>query len=237
MNHNWQWLCTAHRQDWSSMNSIVTPAVRRGFWAAFRDFNWEACSRFLMVCTDTRLPWRPTYRICRLRAVMRRFLKVARRIERSTLESLWWYVVSHFLAYPSRHVYPCIGAAIWIWYSDRHRRLPQHPVASIQPLNGQCLLPDPHWTTSLSLLTNMLKFRSPLEHECKTVQFDSLWVTIEFIDDQSCLWAVAHYWHWEILLNFCGTPPLFSGFSPAKTWFRTFGAEFACNGWHTWLHW
>ena len=24
--------------------------------AAFRDFNWEACSRFLVVCTDTRLP-------------------------------------------------------------------------------------------------------------------------------------------------------------------------------------
>ena len=37
----------------SSMNSIVTPDVRRGFWAAFLDFNWEACSRFLMVCTDT----------------------------------------------------------------------------------------------------------------------------------------------------------------------------------------
>ena len=46
----------SHMQDWSSMNSIVTPAVRRGFWAAFRDFNWEVCSRFLIVCTDTRLP-------------------------------------------------------------------------------------------------------------------------------------------------------------------------------------
>ena len=35
-------------------------------------------------------------------------------------------------------------------------------------------------------------------------------VTIEFIDDQSCLCAVAHYWHCEILANFCWTPPLFS---------------------------
>ena len=36
-------------------------------------------------------------------------------------------------------------------------------------------------------------------------------VTIEFIDDQFCLWAVAHYWHWEVLANFRWTPPLFSG--------------------------
>ena len=36
-------------------------------------------------------------------------------------------------------------------------------------------------------------------------------VTIEFIDNQSCLWAVTHYWHWEILANFCWTSPLFSG--------------------------
>ena len=35
-------------------------------------------------------------------------------------------------------------------------------------------------------------------------------VTIELIDDQSYLWAVAHYWHGEILANFCWTPPLIS---------------------------
>ena len=35
--------------------------------------------------------------------------------------------------------------------------------------------------------------------------------TIEFIDDQSCLWAVAHYCHREILANLCSTAPLFSG--------------------------
>ena len=34
--------------DWSSINAIVTPAVRRGFWSAFRDFNWESCSLFVM---------------------------------------------------------------------------------------------------------------------------------------------------------------------------------------------
>ena len=139
-----------------------------------RDFNWEACSRFLMVCTDIRLPWPPRWRICRLRAVMRWFIKVARRMERTTL-CLWRYVVSHFLAYPSRHVYRCIGAAVWTWYADWHRRVLQHPVASIQPLNGLWLLPDPHWTTSPSLLTNMLKFRSTPR---TWVQSCTIWLTV-----------------------------------------------------------
>ena len=67
---------------------------------------------------------------------------------------LWWYVVSHFLAYPSRHQHPCIVAAVWIWYSGWHRRVQQHLVASIQPLYGQWLLPDPplqhlYWSTKV----------------------------------------------------------------------------------------
>ena len=49
-------------------------------------------------------------------------------------------------------------------------------------------------------------------------------VAIEFIDDQSCLWAVAHYWHGEILANFCWTPSLFSG--PYLSSQRNFPAMF-----------
>ena len=41
----------------STMNSIVTPGVRRGFWAAFLDFNWEAGSWWSVqtpACHDVR---------------------------------------------------------------------------------------------------------------------------------------------------------------------------------------
>ena len=150
-------------RKWSSMNSIVTPAVRRGFWAAFRDFNWEACSRFMMACTDTRLPWRPRSRICRLCAVMWRFLKVTRWIERSTLS-----VVNRGLPLHGLSITSCVSL-----YRSRSLDM----VLWLTPQN--CTI----WLT----------------------------VTIEFIDDQSCPWAVAHYWHGEILANFCWTPPLFSG--------------------------
>ena len=109
---------------------------------------------------------------------------------------LWWYVISHLLAYPSRHVYPCIGAVVWKGYSDWHLRVPQHPVASIQPLTGQWLLPnpgpDPHWTTSPSLLTNVLKFRlTPRTwvHNC------TIWLTA------SNNWV---YW-WPVLPGRCGS--------------------------------
>ena len=80
-----------------------------------------------------------------------------------------WHIL-HVMCIP-----PCIGAAVWIWYSDWHRRVPQYPVTSIQPLNDQWLLPDPHWTTSPSLLTNMLKFRSTPR---TWVQYCTIWLTV-----------------------------------------------------------
>ena len=88
---------------------------------------------------------------------------------------LWWYVVCHFLVYPSRHVCLCIGAIVWIWYSYWHWRVPQHPVASMQPLNGQWILPVPHWTTSPYLMTNILKFRSIPR---TWVQNCTIWLTL-----------------------------------------------------------
>ena len=105
---------------------------------------------------------------------------------------MWWYVVSHFLAYPACHVYPYIGAAVWIWYSDWHRRVPQHPLTFIQPLNGQWLLPDPHWTTSPSLLPNMFKFRStPRTNFCWTPPLFSrpyVWLWSCYCDTISGIW-------------------------------------------------
>ena len=99
----------------------------------------------------------------------------------------------------------------WIWYSDWHRRVPQHPVASIQPINDQWLLPDPHWTTSPSLLTNMLKFRST---PITCVQNCTSWLTVS--NNWVHWWpdlpvSCGSLWHWEILANFCWTPPIFSG--------------------------
>ena len=50
------------------------------------------------------------------------------------------------------------------------------------------------------LHASQLKFRKAVQKPLLTAE-----VTIEFIDDQSCLWAVAHYWHGDILANFCWT--------------------------------
>ena len=155
------------------MNRIVIPAERRGFWAAFRDFNWEACSRFLMVCIDTRLPWCPRYRICRLRAVMRRFLKVARQIEQYTLSVvirglplLGLSFTSCVSLYRSRS----LDMVLWLTPKSTAKSRCFHQ-ASKWPM----ALPDPHWTTSPSLPTNMLKFRSTPR---TWMQKCTIWLTV-----------------------------------------------------------
>ena len=123
---------------------------------------------------------------------MRRFLKFTRRIERSwfhyvcgdTRSPTCWHIL-HVMCIPVSE--PQFGMVLWL-------RVPQHPVTSIQPLNCQWLLPDPdpdpHWTTSPSLLTNMLKFRSTLRtwvHNC------TIWFTV------SNNWV---YW-WPVLPGRC----------------------------------
>ena len=185
-------------QDWSSMNPIVTPAVRRGFCAAFRDFNWEACSRFLMVY---RHPPAMKSEIAHLWVAYSDATIPQIHQANWTIHSVggdtWsptsWHILHVILYY---HVYPCIGAAVWIGYSDWHLRAPQHPVASIQPLNGQWLLPDtgpdPHWTTSPSLLTNMLKFRSTPR---TWVQNCTIWLTVS---NNGIHW-------WPVLPGRCGS--------------------------------
>ena len=77
-------------------------------------WNLRPRHRFLMVCTDTRLPWRPRSVEC---------VQWCNESSKSPGElndplCLWWYVVSHLFVYPSSHVHPCISAAVWIWYSD-----------------------------------------------------------------------------------------------------------------------
>ena len=151
---------------------------------------------------------------------MWRFLKVARRIERSTLSVVIRvhvrgdYVVSHFLAYwymyyPSRHVYPCIGAAVWIWYSDWHRRVSQPSC---------CFHPASKWPMALARSTldnftiftyqHVKSFLQPLEHG---VQNCTIWLTVS--NNWVHWWPVlpVSCWHWVILANFCWTPPPFSG--------------------------
>ena len=74
---------------------------------------------------------------------------------------------------------------------DWHRRVPQHPVASTQSLNGQWPLPDPHWTISPSLLTNMLTFRSTPR---TWLQNCTIWLNVS--NNRVHWWPVlpAHYW-------------------------------------------
>ena len=79
----------------------------------------------------------------------------AKKISKNIKVAYWSWIARNAIEMIFDH-----SRQVWIWYSDWHRRVPQHPVASIQHLNRHWLLPDPHWTTSPSLLTNMLKFCS-----------------------------------------------------------------------------
>ena len=101
----------------------------------------------------------------------------------------------------------------------RRRRLDMVLWLTVTPKNTAtscCFHPASKWPMALarSTLDNFTIFTVTDQHvkvSFNPLQFDSVWVTIQFIDDQSCLWVVVHYWQGEILPNFCWTPPLFSG--------------------------
>ena len=106
---------------------------------------------------------------------MRRF---AMRIERSTLSVvirglplLGISFTSSVSLYRSRSLEGPLDMVLWLIAPKSTAT----PVASIQPVNSQWLLPDPHWTTSPSLLTNMLKFRSTPR---TGVQNCTIWLTV-----------------------------------------------------------
>ena len=122
----------------------------------------------------------------RLRVVMRRFLKVVRRIERPTLS-----VVIHGLPLLGLSFTSCVS----LYRSrslDMILRLTLKSTAT-----SRCFHPASKWPMALdrSTLDNFTIFTDQYVKVVQNCKFDSLWVANELIDDQSCLWAVAQYWH------------------------------------------
>ena len=117
--------------------------------------------------------------------------QVTRQIERSTLSELIRglpLLGLSFTSCVSLHRSHSLDMVLWL----TPRSTARVPVASIQPLNGQWLLPDPHWTTSPSLLTTMLRFRSTPR---TWVQNCTIWLTV------SKNWV---HW-WPVLSVSCGS--------------------------------